>query len=193
MVNDMLEDIGLDESFADRYPSELSGGQRQRISIGTALLMDSKFLIADEPVSALDVTVQSQIVELLLDLHEKKQIAIMFISHDLDLVRRICRRTLVIYRGEIVEAGRSEDVYMQPVHPYTKSLLAATKDDDDDTEAMSALPVKVPDDYPGCPFYPRCKERMKKCASSKPVLENIENRHVAKCFRIAQSTDSQTE
>ena len=193
MVNDMLEDIGLDESFADRYPSELSGGQRQRISIGTALLMDSKFLIADEPVSALDVTVQSQIVELLLDLHEKKQIAIMFISHDLDLVRRICRRTLVIYRGEIVEAGRSEDVYMQPVHPYTKSLLAATKDDDDDTEAMSALPVKVPDDYPGCPFYPRCKERMKKCASSKPVLENIENRHVAKCFRIAQGTDSQTE
>ncbi|MCR5369624.1 MAG: ABC transporter ATP-binding protein [Clostridium sp.] len=189
MVKDMLEDIGLDESFAGRYPSELSGGQRQRISIGTALLMDSKFLIADEPVSALDVTVQSQIVKLLLDLHEKKQIAIMFISHDLDLVRRICRRTLVIYRGEVVEAGRSEDVYEQPVHPYTQSLLAVTKNIDDGTEAMSALPVKVPDDYPGCPFYPRCRVRMKKCQSSRPVLENLDKRHVAKCFRVAVTTE----
>ena len=96
MVSEMLENIGLDPSFYDRYPHELSGGQRQRISIGTALLMDSRLLVADEPVSALDVTVQSQILELLLDIHKKRHLTILFISHDLNIVRHICHRVAVI-------------------------------------------------------------------------------------------------
>lgn len=122
MVADMLVDVGLDPSFADRRPRELSGGQRQRISIGTALLMDSRLIIADEPVSALDVTVQSQILRLILRLHDEKKMTILFIIHDLNIVRRICRRVVVLYRGEIVESGLAEEIYRAPAHPYTELL-----------------------------------------------------------------------
>ena len=187
-VAGMLTEVGLDPSYAERKPRELSGGQRQRISIGTALLMESGFIIADEPVSALDVTVQSQIVKLLLRLHEEKNMTMMFISHDLDMVRRICRRVLVVYRGEIVEGGRSEEVYGKPAHPYTRMLLKATQGEghDEDAVAMNALPVKVPDDYPGCPFYPRCEQHCDRCAHEKPPMVELPGNHAAKCFRIAE-------
>lgn len=125
MVFSMLESIGLDASFAKRKPAELSGGQRQRISIGTALMMDSRLLIADEPVSALDVTVQSQILNLLLKLHEEKKMTILFISHDLNVIRSICQRVIVLYKGKIVEEGTAKEIYENPTHPYTKQLLAA--------------------------------------------------------------------
>ena len=106
LVKEMLENVGLDESFAARHPRELSGGQKQRISIGVALLMDPRLVIADEPVSALDVTVQSQILNLLLKLHAEKQMTILFISHDLNVVRGLCSRVMVIYKGVIVEATK---------------------------------------------------------------------------------------
>ncbi len=124
-VEEMLSDVGLDASYYDRYPRELSGGQRQRVSIGTALLRDPKILVADEPVSALDVTIQSQILDLLLELHRKRHLTILFISHDLNLVRHICSRVAVLYDGELVETGDVEEVYRQPQHEYTKRLLEA--------------------------------------------------------------------
>ena len=125
LVKEMLENVGLDESFAARHPRELSGGQKQRISIGVALLMDPRLVIADEPVSALDVTVQSQILNLLLKLHAEKQMTILFISHDLNVVRGLCSRVMVIYKGVIVEEGLAEEIYEHPAHPYTKLLLEA--------------------------------------------------------------------
>ena len=125
LVKKMLENVGLDESFAARHPRELSGGQKQRISIGVALLMDPRLVIADEPVSALDVTVQSQILNLLLKLHAEKQMTILFISHDLNVVRGLCSRVMVIYKGVIVEEGLAEEIYEHPAHPYTKLLLEA--------------------------------------------------------------------
>ena len=125
-VCSMLQDVGLDESYYGRYPRELSGGQRQRISIAAALLMNSKLLVADEPVSALDVTVQSQILKLLLEVHKKKGLTMVFISHDLNIVRHICHRVAVMYEGEIVEMGTAEEVYRNPKHPYTKQLLEAS-------------------------------------------------------------------
>lgn len=197
MVREMLEDCGLDPSFADRYPRELSGGQRQRISIGTALLMDTGFIIADEPVSALDVTVQSQIIKLIMDLHEKKHTTIMFISHDLDLVRRICRRVLVIYRGEIVEAGRSSEVYENPAHPYTKMLLAATRDDDRMRLTSSLMEktqdadVKVPENFPGCPFILRCAKHREDCAHRKPDIVSLSSRHSARCTYAGGKKDGE--
>ena len=124
-MKEMLENVGLDESFAARHPRELSGGQKQRISIGVALLMDPRLVIADEPVSALDVTVQSQILNLLLKLHAEKQMTILFISHDLNVVRGLCSRVMVIYKGVIVEEGLAEEIYEHPAHPYTKLLLEA--------------------------------------------------------------------
>lgn len=126
MVDEMLGQIGLDLSYKNRYPHELSGGQRQRVSIGIALLGGSNLIVADEPVSALDVTVQSQILKLLLELHEKNHLTMIFISHDLSVVRGMCHRVAVMYSGEIVEIGDAKEVYEHPQHAYTKSLLAAS-------------------------------------------------------------------
>lgn len=125
MAAEMLNDIGLDASFADRYPHELSGGQRQRISIGLALSMNSRLLIADEPVSALDITIQAQILELLLKMNREKKVAILFITHDLSLVRRICHRAAVLYQGKILEIGDGREICGHPKAEYTKQLLAA--------------------------------------------------------------------
>ena len=126
-VKDMLKKVDLDEEILDRYPNELSGGQRQRVCIAAALMQEPKFLIADEPVSALDVTVQSQILELLKRLHKELGIAILFISHDLRVVYNLCDRVMVMKSGKIVEMGELQDVYFNPQHPYTKSLMDAAK------------------------------------------------------------------
>lgn len=127
-VDEMLAEIGLDASYKKRYAKELSGGQRQRISIGLALLTGSSFIVADEPVSALDVTVQGQILNLLLKEHREKKLTMMFISHDLEVVRHVCTRVIVMYKGEIVEMADSEQIYTNPQHPYTKHLLSAALD-----------------------------------------------------------------
>ncbi|MBO4678331.1 MAG: ABC transporter ATP-binding protein [Lachnospiraceae bacterium] len=126
-VKDMLKKVDLDEEILDRYPNELSGGQRQRVCIAAALMQEPRFLIADEPVSALDVTVQSQILDLLKKLHKELGIAILFISHDLRVVYNLCDRVMVMKSGKIVEMGELQDVYFNPQHPYTKSLMDAAK------------------------------------------------------------------
>lgn len=126
-VLDMLKKVDLDEEILDRYPHELSGGQRQRVCIAAALMQQPRFLIADEPVSALDVTVQSQILDLLKKLHEELGIAILFISHDLRVIYNLCDRVMIMKSGEIVEQGMLDEVYFSPKHPYTKSLMDAAK------------------------------------------------------------------
>lgn len=187
MVEDMLCAVGLDASYAKRKPRELSGGQRQRISIGAALLMDSRLIIADEPVSALDVTVQSQILSLLLKLQEERHMTMLFVSHDLNLVRKICRRVVVIYKGEIVESGYSEDVYREPAHPYTKLLLDSVADGDMETDEAQYASVgegePVPDGFAGCCFYSRCPERCESCKHGKPEEHTIGDAHVVRCFQ----------
>ena len=127
-AKEMLEKVGLNEKYLSHYPNELSGGQRQRIAIATALMLEPKLIIADEPVSALDVTVQAQVIKLLLDLKEELGLSILFISHDLRVVYQMCDRVMVMKQGEIVESGTVEDVYQNPKHPYTKTLLATLED-----------------------------------------------------------------
>ena len=124
-VLDMLERVGLGAEYADRYPRELSGGQRQRVGIATALIQRPRFLIADEPVSALDVTIQAQILDLLLELKRDLELSYLFISHDLNVIYQICDRVMVMQNGEIVEQGSVDDIYDRPQHDYTKKLLAS--------------------------------------------------------------------
>ena len=200
----MLVNVGLDPSFYDRYPHELSGGQRQRISIGTALLMDSRLLVADEPVSALDVTVQSQILDLLLNIHKKKHLTILFISHDLNIVRHICHRVAVIYLGRIVEMADVEEIYKNPCHPYTRMLfdaaLSGEKNPGEGIWGEGAKQVREPDKEEdvgqdiedsmdtgkGCPFYPRCSCPMEQCAYKAPESVDIgtDRPHLVRCFRV---------
>ena len=191
MAEEMLVKIGLDESFYSRRPRELSGGQRQRISIGTALLADSRLLVADEPVSALDVTVQSQILKLLLDMHEERKNTLLFVSHDLNVVRRVCHRVAVLYLGEVVESGAVEEIYHNPCHPYTRLLLASSLGENsekekaernDPSELVSDIGENFGRESAGCPFYPRCPKRSGRCALSRPETMSLENGHKVKCF-----------
>jgi oligopeptide/dipeptide ABC transporter ATP-binding protein len=191
MVIQMLEDIGLDASFASRYARELSGGQRQRISIGLALMRGEKLIIADEPVSALDVTVQSQILSLLIKLHDERKLTYMFISHDLNIVRHMCHRVIVMYLGQIVEMADVEELYNHPCHPYTKMLFDCILTDEEkqatDSVAVNELTTTVSEQQTGCPFYRRCRYRCEDCLKTQPELINIgseEKPHLVRCERI---------
>ena len=206
LVLQMLQKIGLDDSYYDRYARELSGGQRQRISIGTALLMDSRLLVADEPVSALDVTVQSQILNLLLDVHRQGNLAILFISHDLNIVEHICHRVAVIYLGEIVEMADVEEIYQNPRHPYTRMLLQAallesqkskgkgifsTSEKKQEKEQEVVWDIEdVKTEEKGCAFYPRCPERCAECLAAKQELKDISSGssrpHLVRCARATK-------
>lgn len=180
MAEEMLEKIGLDRSFYNRRPRELSGGQRQRISIGAAILADSRLLVADEPVSALDVTVQAQILKLLLDIHEERGNAILFVSHDLSLVRHICGRVAVLYLGEAVESGEVEEIYEHPCHPYTKLLLESSAGGD--ISVLSDIGEEMGAEGGGCPFYPRCRSRQERCFRERPGTALVGKGHEVRCF-----------
>lgn len=180
----MLDLVGLRPEHFDRYPHMFSGGQRQRIAIARALMLDPKVLVLDEPVSALDLSIQSAILNLLTELQDRLQLAYMFISHDLSVVRHVADDLIVMYLGRAVESGPKEDIFAAPRHPYTRALLSATPNADptvvkDRIKLTGEIPSPL--DIPkGCPFAPRCWKAQEKCRQEMPDLTGAQ--HKAACF-----------
>jgi dipeptide transport system ATP-binding protein len=183
-AREMLTLVGLRPEHFDRYPHMFSGGQRQRIAVARALMLDPKVLVLDEPVSALDVSIQSAILNLLTELQERLQLAYLFISHDLSVVRHVADDVIVMYLGRAVETGPKEEIFRAPRHPYTKALLSATPRADPAAEKERIKlsgelpsPLAIPD---GCPFAPRCWKVQERCRAELPELAG--GRHAAACF-----------
>lgn len=186
-VYQLLEDVGLNREHANRYPHEFSGGQRQRIGIARALSLDPDFIIADEPISALDVSVQAQVVNLLMKLQKEKGLTYLFIAHDLSMVKQISDRIGVMYLGQLVELTTSNELYKKPLHPYTQALLSAIPIPDPDIEDKRERiilkgelpsPINPPS---GCVFRTRCPMAMEVCGKEKPVWQEIEDSHYIAC------------
>ena len=181
----LMEKVGLTSEQMDRYPHEFSGGQRQRIGIARALALRPKLIIADEPVSALDVSIQAQILNLLRSLQEEFELTYLFISHDLSVVEHMSDRVAVMYLGKIVELAVSGDLYKKPLHPYTQVLISAIPVPDPGRkkkliEAGGDVPSPI-NPPPGCAFHPRCARSMDACTSVVPVLTEIETGHFVAC------------
>lgn len=184
----LLQEVGLDPDMANRFPHEFSGGQRQRICIARAISMHPKLLICDEAVSALDVSVQAQIINLLMKLRQELHLAFLFISHDLGVVSHFCDRIAVMYLGKIVEMGTTQKIMHNPRHPYTKALLAAIPKVGTDKSERLRLPGEIPsakNPPPGCPFHPRCRFAIEQCRTAAPTLLPCQDheQHQASCHR----------
>jgi oligopeptide transport system ATP-binding protein len=184
----LLNVVGLNPNHASRYPHEFSGGQRQRIGVARALCVEPKFIVCDEPVSALDVSIQAQILNLLQDLQEQFNLTYLFIAHDLSVVEYISDRVAVMYLGKIVEITESKILYKNPLHPYTRALLSAVPVPDPDYQKSRIVlsgdvpsPAAVP---PGCPFHPRCFMAEEKCKTIVPELEDKGSGHYVSCLLV---------
>ena len=192
-VAELLEVVGLRPDAAGRYPHEFSGGQRQRIGIARALALLPKLVIADEPVSALDVSIQAQILNLMMDLQGSYGLTYLLISHDLRVVEHMCDRVCVMYLGRIVEIAPSASLYTSPCHPYTQALLAAVPVADPNRKPSSeALRGDVPSPLappPGCRFHPRCPNRVENCTRAVPSLGEVRPEHFVACHLYAGSND----
>ena len=180
--------VGLAPEQLERYPHQFSGGQRQRISIARALITKPRFVVADEPVSALDVSIQAQILNLLMELQQELKLSYLFISHDLNVVRHISNRVGIMYLGRMVEQGETEEVYRNPTHPYTQALLSAIpKRDPSEDKVRIHLDGDVPnpaDPPKGCPFHDRCPKCMEVCKSELPVTREISPGHFVSCHLL---------
>jgi oligopeptide transport system ATP-binding protein len=189
-VRELLSVCGLDPKFADRYPHEMSGGQRQRVGIARALALEPEFIVCDEAVSALDVSIQAQIVNLLEDLRGQFGLTYLFIAHDLSVVRHLCQRVAVMYLGRIVELAECDELFDNPLHPYTQALLAAVPVPDPMVEASRTFrPVRgeVPSAInppPGCVFHPRCPIAVETCRQIRPQLREPRSAHWVACTEV---------
>jgi oligopeptide/dipeptide ABC transporter ATP-binding protein len=184
-IAELLNAVGLDQVYAQRYPHEFSGGQRQRIGIARALAVEPELIICDEPVSALDVSVQAQIINLLQDLQQQRGIAYLFIAHDLAVVEHISRRVMVMYLGKIVETAEAKSIIREPRHPYTQALISAIPEVDPESKRRRIiLPGDVPSPiHPptGCPFHPRCPVAEVRCKAEVPAVREISSSHWVVC------------
>ena len=189
-VHELLSVCGLNSKFADRYPHEMSGGQRQRVGVARALSLNPDFIVCDEAVSALDVSIQAQVINLLEDLREKFNLTYLFISHDLSVVRHICHRVAVMYLGKMVELSECNELFDNPLHPYTKLLLEAVPIPDPEVERQRAhqiLKGEVPSPInppSGCVFHPRCPIAVESCSKTVPELREVKPGHWVACTEI---------
>ena len=189
-VLQLLDYVGLNSEHASRYAHEFSGGQRQRIGIARALAVNPEFIICDEPVSALDVSIQAQVINMFDDLQDKMGLTYLFIAHDLLVVRHISDRIAVMYLGRMVELADAEEIYQHPLHPYSRSLLSAVPLPDP-KKARANKRIMLSGDIPsplnapsGCPFRTRCPHASEQCAESMPELREVENGHFVACHRL---------
>jgi oligopeptide transport system ATP-binding protein len=189
-VRELLAICGLHPNFADRYPHEMSGGQRQRVGIARALALDPEFIICDEAVSALDVSIQAQIINLLEDLRARFGLTYLFIAHDLSVVRHLCQRVAVMYLGRIVELADCDELFDNALHPYTQALLEAVPVPDPSVEAGRKFrPVKGEVPSPinppaGCVFHPRCPIAVESCSRVRPELREVRPGHWVACSEV---------
>lgn len=188
-VVEMLERVGMRPDVRTKYPHEFSGGQKQRIGIARALAVKPDFVVADEPVSALDVSIQAQVLNLLMDLKAEFNLTLMFVSHDLKVIDHFCDRMLVMYLGYVVEEMSCTNIHAEAIHPYTTSLLGANPPNDpSERKQLTVLEGEVPSPYnppPGCPFVTRCPIATEKCRQEMPPLVEIAPRHRVACWEVA--------
>ncbi len=191
-----LEEVGLIPAtdFLDRYPHELSGGQRQRVGVARAFILDPEFVVADEPVSMLDVSIRVGVLKIMRELTVRRGTGFLFITHDLALARHMCDRIAVMYLGRIVEQGPTEELIRKPLHPYTKALIKAVPTADPDARRTEDLPItgEVPSgiDIPmGCRFHPRCPYVVDECKQTDPALEQAKGNHLVACIRFKEIND----
>ena len=190
LVYRLMEDVGLRKEYYDRFPHEFSGGQRQRIGIARALALNPELIVCDEPVSALDVSIQAQILNLMKDLQKKYSLTYIFISHNLSVVKHICDRVAVMYLGHIVEMGDKEQIFRAPMHPYTKALLNSIPAPNPNEISMVEMlegDVPSPTNPPvGCVFNTRCKYAIEECSCKAPELTDLGRGHGVACLRIGE-------
>ena len=187
IVADLVEKVGLSSRYVNRYPHEFSGGQRQRIGIARAIALNPSLIICDEPVSALDVSIQAQVINLLIDLREEMNLSYIFVAHDLSVVKHISNRIIVMYLGRLVEMATTDELFENPLHPYTEALLSAIPEPDPTIKKHRIVltgdvpsPINPPK---GCHFHPRCPKKMAICSQEEPPLKTVgDNEHTYKCF-----------
>lgn len=187
-ILELMELCGLNKDYITRYPHEFSGGQRQRIGIARALAVNPKLIVCDEPVSALDVSIQSQIINLLIELKKKLDLSLIFISHDLSVVRHIADRVVVMYLGRVMEVGDTKDIFENPQHPYTQALLSSIPVIGENSfETMQVLEGELPSPVnppPCCPFHTRCPRVKPECSRELQQYRYLGNGHIAACWRL---------